>query len=86
MRLVASALRQGEARHPSWTGWSKLLRDAEQAKIADHPLRTPEGHHVLNAEFFPLVFSAFGSMGPGVFALIKRVRSERGIQAALGLT
>ena len=24
-------------------------------------------------------------MGPGVFALIKRVRSERGIQAALGL-
>ena len=60
------------------------MHDAEKAKIDDHPLRSPAGHHIINAEFFPLVFSAFGSMGVGVHVLLKRVRKARGhLQAKL---
>ena len=74
LQKISSALRQGHARDPNWTEWTKLMSDAEQEKKADHLLRTAEGHHVLNAEFFPLVFSPFGTMG--------RVRELRGPSAA----
>ena len=60
------------------------MHDAEKAKIDDHPLRSPAGHHIINAEFFLLVFSVFGSMGVGVHVLLKRVRKARGhLQAKL---
>ena len=82
LQKIGSALRQGHARDPNWTEWTKLMSDAEQEKKADHPLRTAEGPHVLNAEFFPLVFSPFGTMGPGAHGMIRRVRELRGPSAA----
>ena len=28
-------------------GWHRLIEDAEREKKEDHPLRTKEGHHIL---------------------------------------
>ena len=79
VRHIESALRQpqSDARTLFWNAWLKLMHDAGKAMIDDHPLRSPSGHHIINAEFFPLVFSAFGSMAVGVHVLLKRVRKAR---------
>ena len=86
LRHIESALwqLQSDARTLFWNAWLKLMHDAGKAMIDDHPLRSPSGHHIINAEFFPLVFSAFGSMAVGVHVLLKRVRKARAhLQAKL---
>ena len=82
LRNVHKALSGGAARALSWPGWSKIIDDAEQEKIQDHPLRADSGHHIVQGEFFPLIFTAFGSMGPGVLSLIHRIRELRGPASA----
>ena len=54
LRHIESALwqLQSDARTLFWNAWLKLMHDAGKAMIDDHPLRSPAGHHIINAEFF----------------------------------
>ena len=82
LEVARAAVRQGRAAGYDWMGWHRLIEDAEREKKEDHPLRTKEGHHILEGEFFPLVFSTFGTMGKGVQDFLARIDQLRGGLAA----